>query len=556
MLVGGYLLGLRRGATSTTATEWNGELLGGPEVAIMPIVSHNGQMVAFQAMVNGQTQLAVLTPASGAWKVLTTNRTQGLINKQSWAPDDSKIYFDRLLDVPNGVYSISPLGTDERLVLANASAPEVLPDGSLLVTRLNAERNPQMYHFWPESGRLDTLPAIGRTITSAFYRSFPDGKEAAFLGSPADRRDSVPALFAIDLATGSTRRLARTANSQFDAIAATPDNRSVLLGTSVGGLWRILAVPRDGSGRTEILASLTSRSWSIDMGSDGSIYLDQYTRPRLLVRSNPEGTRSTTRPIPPESGSATTALPLPDGRTLLAVLSGSGSRVMVLSPEQEATPFLGTTEETDGPLAMLGKDRVLLMVGTTPNRTVVIASIATGQVVGRLPGVNPTGLAGSPDGKTVYYIQSGAVWAVPSTGGESRKIRNGDAVAPDPGGRYLVIEVDDTNKVRLFHVPLDGGRGQEIPVQDDFRLAQGAYLTSNAVGPDGRIVVHVALRSSWFWPVGVLDPRTGKVDLLPPGTSYDMGGGWGPDGQVVYDAKGLQSALWRFRPVTGKEKMP
>jgi hypothetical protein len=72
------------------------------------------------------------------------------------------------------------------------------------------------------------------------------------------------------------------------------------------------------------------------------------------------------------------------------------------------------------------------------------------------------------------------------------------------------------------------------------------------VGVDGRIVVQVAPPSSWFWPAAILDPKTGKLDVLPPGVSYDMRGGWSSDGHVVYYSLGLESTLWRFRPVTAK----
>jgi hypothetical protein len=27
--------------------------------------------------------------------------------------------------------------------------------------------------------------------------------------------------------------------------------------------------------------------------------------------------------------------------------------------------------------------------------------------------------------------------------------------------------------------------------------------------------------ASWFWPIAILDPKTGKLDLLPQGTSYN-----------------------------------
>ena len=162
ILASGYFVGRRAASSTEFATEWHGELLGGPQVAMNGVVSRDGKMVAFQALTDGLTQLAVIKPQSGDWKVLTTSRSQGLLSSISWARDDSRIYFDRFIDVPGGIYSVSPLGGDERLVLADAAIPDILPDGSLLVARLNANRDMQMYRYWPEKGRLDTL-GRGRT---------------------------------------------------------------------------------------------------------------------------------------------------------------------------------------------------------------------------------------------------------------------------------------------------------------------------------------------------------------------------------------------------------
>jgi hypothetical protein len=79
----------------------------------------------------------------------------------------------------------------------------------------------------------------------------------------------------------------------------------------------------------------------------------------------------------------------------------------------------------------------------------------------------------------------------------------------------------------------------------------------NAVSSDGRILVGVVPPASWFWPVPILDPRTGTLEALPPGTSYDMtSGGWSSDGHAVYVTLGLESNLWRFRPVTGASRKP
>ncbi|MCU1237022.1 MAG: serine/threonine protein kinase [Candidatus Solibacter sp.] len=44
---------------------WTGQPLGGATVAMGPRVSPDGQTIAFQAMVEGQTQVAIMKPESG-----------------------------------------------------------------------------------------------------------------------------------------------------------------------------------------------------------------------------------------------------------------------------------------------------------------------------------------------------------------------------------------------------------------------------------------------------------------------------------------------------------
>ena len=143
-----------------TAPEWSGEILGGPETALDPRLSPDGSLLAFQAFDRGNTQVAVMKPETGNWSILTHSREHGYITGLAWSADGASIYYDRLADVPQGVYSVPLLGGDEHLVLENAGTPQPLPDGSLLVTRLNAKRQTQLFRFWPDTGRLQDLPVL------------------------------------------------------------------------------------------------------------------------------------------------------------------------------------------------------------------------------------------------------------------------------------------------------------------------------------------------------------------------------------------------------------
>jgi len=562
----GLLLRPRAGGSGGgQPTEWRGELLGGPRVALGPQVSPDGQLVVFSAMVDGQTQVGVLRSQTGDWRVLTTDRTRGLTRDFAWSSDNSKIYYSRFFEVPKGIFSISPLGTGERLVLADAGNPSVLPDGSLLVARVNAARHLQMYRYWPGSGKLDTLPATGTlaAATDAFFRAFPDGREAAFFGRPEAEQDSTGHLYAIDLTSRRIRRLAPEHNIPPSPLAMSPDGQSVVVNFSVGNENRLVAVPRDGSSRLQVLAVLTGGINGLDVDRDGNLYFDQGLRSVDLRRFTPGNRLTESWPILPiytsaSSGSSISGgsiLPLPDGRVLQPVSSTGGHRVVVSTPGGESQPFMAVEQQNSGPMAVLGKDRVALMLGGDTSAVVALVSIATGQLDKEIRGIRPTAMAGSLDGKTLYYVQSKVVWAIPADGGTARKIREGDAVAVDPDGRHLVVELIDKAAVRLFRVALDGGPETEIAIQGDLRLAPG-FMAPNAIGPDGRIALTVISPASWYWPMAILDPRTGKLEILPPGLAYDMYGGWDSQGRIVYYAQGQESSLWRFRRVTQQGGTP
>jgi len=87
-------------------------------------------------------------------------------------------------------------------------------------------------------------------------------------------------------------------------------------------------------------------------------------------------------------------------------------------------------------------------------------------------------MAGSPDGTTIFYVDSGTVWAVPAGDGEPRKIRGGNSVAVDPRGQDLLISLNETAGVRLIRMSIAGGSEQAVPVPNDLRLAPIATLNN------------------------------------------------------------------------------
>ena len=555
-----------KGGRSVSNPTWSAQMLGGPNIAFGARISPDGHTLAFQAMVEGTTQVAVMDTESGDWTVLTKNRSRGYITELNWSLDGTEIYFDREFAVPRGIYTVSRFGGDQRLILEDAVGPEVLPDGSLVITRVNKERDLQLYRFWAESGRLEALNGYFSSIdVCPPVRAFRDGKEAVFFGKTLGqvKTDPVSHLYVIDLTSGKARRLAPELDLVPSAITFFPlavpiDDQSVLIDSREGDLHRIVKVPRSGSAPVHTLLSLTAPPLFMDVGKDGALFLDQTVRPNDVLRfsalgGTPEILAGSETPL---SGAYAT-FQIADGRVLLDSIVAGRSRLLLAKPGGDAVPLNATKEATSGPACRVGEGEVAFLLGPHDKAEVAVASIGDGRIVRRLKGVQGSdvrALVASPDGATLYYVASRTVWAIPTTDGQPRPIGPGDGVAVDTNGKDLIVQLFEKEGVRLVRVPASGGTEEPIPLQGALRLAP-VNMGPNAIGKDGRALVSIATPDYWFYGAGILDLRNGKLDRIPLNFTGDLLGlGWQSDGRILSTGWPLKARLWRFRPVAREKK--
>ena len=222
---------------------WSGVMLAGPTRAFQPRLSPDGQLLAFLAFVDQLPQLAVMKPNGSSWTLLTSDREHGYITTAAWAPDSSKIYFDRMWGHPLGIYSVPPLGGDPRMLLDEAFGPEPLPDGSLIVVKLTDQGDNQLFHFWPDSGKLDALPAfLPESDITPMLRAFPDGKELVYfgtIGTSEKERSQSARMLVFDLASRRARELAPglrvdPGSDGWSPLDVARDGESVYLATKEG----------------------------------------------------------------------------------------------------------------------------------------------------------------------------------------------------------------------------------------------------------------------------------------------------------------------------------
>jgi eukaryotic-like serine/threonine-protein kinase len=532
---------------------WEGIRLGGPRVSMSPRISPDGQLLAFLALVDGSTQLGVMKAGADSWTLLTHGNGPGSVQNVCWSRDGSKLYFDRYWGGPIGVYTIPPLGGEPVLLLEGAWDPQALSDGSLLVLRTGPRGLQQAYRFWPENGKLESLPAFFSDVdVSVPMRPFADGREMVYFGTSGQAAIAEPpALQVLDLETRKVRNLDAHADVNSRSLLSLPlaisaDDKSVMTLASKGDTYDLIEVRRNGTPGHRVLLSLRSTElpWYLDVGPDESIYLDQVGRPYSILRFSVEGG------IPEESPALTIdsqqVLPLADGRVVLSTRRGK-SQVVIGHPGFELRALLQTTEETTSPLAPAGSDAVAMLVGGSGHRRIALASIANGRILRevQIPPSELRGLAVSPDRTTFYYAQGGLVYA--QAGGQPKRLAEGDTIALEPAGRYLYAKQMGYNPIRLVRIDTGSGREEEVQFPTSPRIS-AVELSPTAVDVRGRILLDTTSPSTWFYRAAVLDPAQGKLTVIPLSFSGDsMAPGWTPDGKIVSAGAGLTGSLWRYR---------
>ena len=540
-----------RDRMSEATSVWGGDLvLGNGTQVLSSRLSPDGQTLAFVTPSGGVTQVAVMKPASGDWTVLTNRADSGSVYRVAWSKDATRVFFDRVTDVPHGIFSVPVVGGAERLVLEDAQSPETLPDGSLLVVRTSPQGELRIHRFFPETGLVSPLgpPIVAESIGVAI-RATPDGRDAFFWGRLAgEGATSHPRqLLRLDLASGAVRPVT-TELPIAPPYAVAADGRSLLATVAAGDLFRLVSVSIDGQ-EVRSLLTVTTRPSSISAGPDGSLFV-------CLSESSQEVLRFPVAGGAPERlGAARGALSSPatlaDGRVLLPGLVAGRRRLLLRGPSGETRPFVETSEQTATPAVVLGGRAVFLAGPQGAPPALVLASIEEGRILRRLPGTEgaaPQDLAASPDGKTVYYPDRGNLWAIEVDGNAPpRRFVAGHGVAPFPDGAELLVQRNGMNGVDLYRVPVAGGHELRIPLQGDLRLAP-VPLSGRAVGTDGRVVVTVASRRSWRWGPAFLDPMSGTVERIPVVYDGDVqSAGWADADHLVGLGVTLRTELWRFR---------
>jgi hypothetical protein len=543
-------------------TRWSAVRLEGPEIAINPRFSPDGHLLAFQAMVDGDTQVAVMKPESGNWNVLTRRRDRGSVDFVCWSSDGSTIYFSRNTDVPQGVFSVPFLGGEEHLLLESADNPAALPDGSLLVSRFNQKHEFQLFHFWPETGRLQGLPV--ETFSSIDFlatQGSRDGRHAIVFGRALGKTAENLSLMEVDLAAASAEPVPMIGptNATLRSFSLAPDGRSILAAFREQALSRIVRIPLDGRGVVKELFTVTGYVWAMDAGPDGSVLVSPVERPSELVSYSWRGTQALGQLVPtkvasfPELSLPYMAVVLTDGRAVLGAEVFGLTRLTAVERGKAPVLLVNTPEETAAPMAAMPADRIAFTIGPEPRETIAVADASNGRISERMsPGKGSVqSLATSPDGETLYFTAGGSVWSMASNGsGEATRICPGNWVVWNPSSGRLVVGRYESSQISLFDVPVAGGSERVIPFDRTSPLFS-QFMSPGTIRSDGQMLMPLNVADSWFNPLALLNLQTGRVTRLAGDNASDLpSAAWTRDGGIVAIRLGLVSTIWKFTPET------
>ena len=534
---------------------WSGVMLGGPARALSPRLSPDGQLLAFLAFIDELPQLGVMKPGGGSWTMLTRARDSGYVASVSWAPDGSKIYFDRYWGHPRGVYSVPPLGGEPRMLLEDAYGPTPLPDGSLLVVKLTQQSDHQLFRYRPGTGRLDPLPVfLPGSDVAPMLRAFPDGKQILFYGANGEAaRSASPHMYIMDLATQHAREVAPGVNldpgSSWSALAVAPDGKSIFVLSSDGDTRTVQRGSAQGGKLRPLLSfQATAAPLIFDMGRDGSLYTDQMLSTGTVLRFSAVGGAPAEYPVGRYASSLSMSF-LPNGDALYTGLAGGKQRLTMSRPGTEPRVLIETEEETSVPAAAVGSGSIVFIAGSGDDRRIAIATLRDGRIVKRF-GSRATSvgsITATPDAKTIYYASSGFIWAQPVAGGDPRKITEGTDAALDTTSEHLYVKRNRAGTIELFRVSLAGRGEEQLPIPAEYHLAVPA-LTSTAVDARGRILVTVLSAHSFYYRPAILDPVAKSFTVVPVAYDGDLSvPAWTAEGKIAANGSRYTSWLWRYR---------
>jgi tricorn protease len=400
------------------------------------------------------------------------------VNYPSISPDGSTIAYTRghelwTLDVPGGeptritvALAFDPtMNRVEWVDVANRAEGFALhPDGKTLAVDSRGEIF--MVPVDPEKG--EKTQVTSSAWRDRYQKFSPDGSMLAYVSDDGGQEE----IWVRDLATGESRKLTDHDSKKDDNYVWSPDSERIAF-EAANRLFEVDVA----TGRTTELAFNVNRGFTLSQYSpDGGwlLYsrrdLDEDDEVYLLEVSSRNEINVTRDPFRDIGGVLT-----PDGKHLVFASMRDGGTAHLF-----VTPLARLTEDPDDPLVR-GREADRSEDSDEVDPLQVDGDGIEKRVKQLTSGENGIrGMVLSHDGGTVYYTSRDddgpALFAVPVTGGEARRVAGGnfsDMQIPDEGGRVFFFRTQGgggfggapSGGSEIFQMPLTGGqpRAERIP---------------------------------------------------------------------------------------------
>ena len=510
-----------------------------------PALSPDGKLVAYASDRSGEGNLDVWVQQVAGGEAIRLTRHEADEHEPAFSPDGTKIAF-RSEREGGGLYLISTLGGEERLIARNGRRPRFSPDGSLIAYTRGAPGT-----AGPSAMLIYVVPASGgppRQLYAKFINArdplwAPDGRFVLFWGRATPKESFDWLLGTTDESSVTKSGLGQATASlrllSVEPAAWTADGSRLLFSARLGdstNLWEISVSPKTGQPQGlprrltfgaghEALASVstTGRVAFASLNQTVNIW-------SLPIQANEAKVSGPLQQLTQDAAQAHWPSLSPDGKKLVFVSQKSGNndvwvRELVTGKE---TALTATPADEVWPAFSGDGSKVVYAErhpGTSKNKFYVVPT--AGGVPEKVCDDCWRLQQWSPDGRVILYhdLNLRTIYALDvQTGRKTSVIRHSqyglfqEHFSPD--GRWITFLMRiSPDRTQLFIAPYKGV--SEIPEKEWIPITDGAGADDKPrLSPDGNLLYFTSERDGFrcIW-VQRLDPA-GKHPAGPPFPLY------------------------------------